>query len=79
MAEKKSGNLIAAWWNIVICGGLFVGMIVFGITTNPFGFFVAVIAAVMEVVFIRMLLQIHKERREDALKIVTERNTAGTN
>ncbi len=63
---KKSGNLIAAWWNITICGGLFIGMIIFGITTSPFGFLVAVIAAVMEVVFVRMLLQIRTERREDA-------------
>ena len=41
-------------------------MIIFGITTSPFGFLVAVIAAVMEVVFVRMLLQIRTERREDA-------------
>jgi Flp pilus assembly protein TadB len=66
MANKKSGNLVAAWWNIVICGGLVIGIIVFAITTSPFGFFVALIAAAMEIYFVRVLLGIRAERREDA-------------
>jgi hypothetical protein len=60
--KKKPGNLIAAWWNIIICGAIVIGAAVFGATTNGFGFIVAVVGVGMEIVFIRVLRQIFKER-----------------
>jgi len=62
--DKKPGNLIAAWWNIVICGGIVIGAIVFAMTSSAFGFLIAIVGIVLEVVFVRILLQILKERRE---------------
>jgi hypothetical protein len=61
--KKKPGNLIAAWWNIIVCGAIVIGAAVFGATSNGFGFLVAVVGVGMEIVFIRVLRQIFKERR----------------
>jgi hypothetical protein len=61
--KKKPGNLIAAWWNIIVCGAIVIGAAVFGATTNGFGFLVAVAGVGMEIVFIRVLREILKERR----------------
>ena len=63
MSEKKPGNLIAAWWNVIICGVIIVGAASFAVNTSPFGFVVAGIGVAMEVFFVRILLGIHKERR----------------
>jgi hypothetical protein len=63
MDQKKPGNLIAAWWNIIICGGIIFGALTFGVTTSPFGFFVAAVGIALEVIFVRVLVEIHKERR----------------
>ncbi|MBX3100407.1 MAG: hypothetical protein KF761_12610 [Salinibacterium sp.] len=62
MVQKKPGNLFAAWWNIIICGGLVVGATTFAITTSPFGFLVAAVGIALEVLFVRILIEIHKER-----------------
>jgi hypothetical protein len=62
MDQKKPGNLIAAWWNIIICGGIIVGAAWFAVTNSPFGFLVAGVGIAMEVVFVRVLLEIRKER-----------------
>jgi Flp pilus assembly protein TadB len=79
---KKPGNLIAAWWNITICGAIVVGAVVFGIKSNGFGFLVAIVGVVLEVVFVRILLQILKERREQTASVGmpedSEQNEAGS-
>jgi hypothetical protein len=62
MSQKKPGNLIAAWWNIIICAVIIVGAASFAFTTSPFGFLVAGVGVAMEVFFVRALVEIHKER-----------------
>lgn len=61
---NRHGSQLAAWWNIVICGLLVVFGIYFAITQSPFGFFLALIGAAMEVNFVRILLTIRREQAE---------------
>lgn len=62
MDQKKPGNLIAAWWNIIICGGIIMSAAWFAVTNSPFGFLVAGVGIAMEIFFVRVLLEIRKER-----------------
>ena len=64
MTTNKRGTLAAAWWNIAICGIVFIAMIVVGIQANAFGFLIALVAVAMEIHFVRILLGIRAERRE---------------
>ena len=63
MTAKKPGNLIAAGFNIAVCGVIVVGSTIMGFTQSPFAFFVAAIGVIMEVLFVRILIEILKERR----------------
>jgi hypothetical protein len=63
MDKTRPGNLFAAWWNIIICGFAIVSAVSFGVTKSPFGFLVAAVGIALEVVFVRVLVEIHRERR----------------
>lgn len=56
MVGNRLRSPLAAWFNVIFCGGLIAAMIVMGITTTPFGYVAAVIAAGLEVVFVRRLI-----------------------
>ncbi len=63
MAVKPAGNLFALWFNIICSAAITIGAVVFGLTTNPFGFFVAAIGVAIESVFVRALIKVTRERR----------------
>jgi hypothetical protein len=61
----KSGNYIAIWFNIVVCGGLIVFGIVQGVINNPVFFGLAVVGVFIELSFVRNLRDVIQERKED--------------
>jgi len=61
---RKPGSLVACWWNIVICGVVIVVSAVAALTDGPiFALVVTGIGVVLEVVFVRILLNVLAERR----------------
>jgi len=64
MRNRKPGSLVACWWNIVICSIITVGSAVFALTEGPLVVLgVTAIGLVLEVVFVRLLLEVLAERR----------------
>lgn len=52
--------IVAAWFNVVVCGAIMISVVYVGFTQDPGALLVAAGGAILEVLFIRRLLAAYR-------------------